>query len=585
MALDGAFLRHLVAELRDKTQFARVDKIYQPSREELVFVLRGKGCAGRLLLSARGNAPRLHLTDFAPENPATPPMFCMLLRKYLLNARLLSVEQLGLDRVVALTFDSVNEMGDSITPKLYLEILGSRSNLIFVGEDGRIVDAVRRSDLENAAARLIQPGAPYTPPTPQGKLDLLETGTAPVLEAVLEQQDLSLTKALSATLDGACPLVCREVAYRTCGDTDKPVCDLSDRERIKLKLQLETLAQAMEGPGTPTLVTGRDGRPLDFTYLPVLQYGRAALTSTPGDYSALLDAFYAAREQADRMRHKSADLLKLLSNASGRISRKLDAQRRDLARCSDRETYRIYGELIKANLHAIPKGAAVAVVQNYYDPELKELKIPLNAALTPAANAQKYFKEYKKSYTAEETLTRLIADGEEELRYLDSVFDALTRAACEADLAEIREELVAGGYLRRSGAPRKKEKLSKPLSFCSSDGFRILVGKNNRQNDQLTLHTAEKNDLWFHVKNIPGSHVILCCAGSEPPEQTMREAACLAAYYSKARESSSVPVDYTPVRRVKKPAGARPGMVIYETNRTVYVTPDAALCRRLGGTV
>lgn len=584
MALDGAFLYKLKCEIEDKALSSRVDKVFQPARDEFVLNLRKSGFTGRLLLSAGGASPRIHFTRFAPENPATPPMLCMLLRKYLVGAKLCGVRQYGIDRVLELEFDSLNELGDRISPKLIIEIMGGRSNIIFIGGDGRIVDAVRRTDLESSAARIIQPGLVYTPPQPQGKLNLLNCETDEVIDAVRQKADISLSTALSKTLDGASAVVCREIAHRTCKDVDRPVAALIADDYTRLAVQLDSLREGIRSGGAPTLICSPDGSPIDFTYIAVSQYGAAAVTKTAEDYSALLDAFYAGKERAARIRKKSADLLKLLSTLIQRISRKLDAQRGDLAKCADREKYRIFGELIKANLHAIPKGATAAVVQNYYDPELKEVKIPLNSALTPAANAQKYFKDYKKSYTAEQTLTRLIRDGEQELVYLDSVFDALSRAQDDRDLTEIREELESGGYLHSNNRNRrKKPETGKPMEFTSSDGFKIFVGRNNRQNDLLTLKTANRDDIWLHVKNIPGSHVIISCAGKEIPDTTLEEAAVLAAYYSKASASSSVPVDYTPVRQVKKPSGAKPGMVIYETNRTVYVTPDRDTVDRLAG--
>ena len=582
MALDGALLRKLIQEIEQNARGARVDKIHQPAREEIVLFLRSPGFSGRLLLSACGSAPRLHFTRFAPENPAQPPMFCMLLRKLLSGARLTAVRQYGLDRVAELEFEARNEMGDIISPRLVVEIMGSRSNILLIGDDGRIVDAVRRSDPEKPSDRMIFPGAAYQPPRPQDKVNLLKEGAAAVSSRLREMEGDRLSDALSRTVEGVSRIVCREVAFRACRDADIAVSSMSAEQYARLEIYLGRLAEKIAAAGQPVLVSTPSGEPIDFTFTEVSQYGGAAVTRELDDYSTLLDSFYAERERVAAMKHKSAELLRLLSTTTARISRKLDAQRGDLARCADREKYRVFGELLKANLHSIPKGASAAVVQNYYDPELSEVKIPLNAALSPAANAQKYFKDYKKSYTAEQTLTRLIAAGEEELRYLDSVFDALSRAGTAADLAEIREELAAGGYLRLPGGRKNRQPAAgRPMEFCSSDGLRILVGRNNRQNDQLTLKTADRDDLWLHVKDMPGSHVIVCCAGKEASATALQEAATLAAYFSKGRDSASVPVDFAPVRRVKKPAGGRPGMVIYTGNRTLYVTPDREVCRRL----
>lgn len=582
MALDGAFLHKLKVEIEEKALGARVDKIYQPSREELMLSLRKSGFSGKLLLCARGSAPRVHFTKYAPENPPTPPMLCMLLRKYLVGAKLTALRQYGLDRVLELEFDALSELGDRIHPRLVIEIMGGRSNIIFVGDDGRIVDAVRRTDLESNATRIIQPGLVYIPPENQNKLDVTSCDVSEIIERLNAFEDVSLTSALGKTLDGASAIVCRELAFRCTKDCETLVGDMDDEDFSRLAIYLTRLRDEILQGGSPTLVCDKGGLPIDLTYTLISHYGTAAITKSLPDYSALLDSFYAERERDARIKRRSADLLKLLSVLTQRISRKLDAQRGDLAKCADREKYRIFGELIKANLHAIPKGASAAVVQNYYDPELSEVKIPLNAALSPALNAQKYFKDYKKSYTAEQTLTKLIAEGEQELIYLDSVFDSLSRATSEADLSEIREELENGGYLRAANKNKKQKPIAaRPMEFISTDGFKILVGRNNRQNDLLTLKTAEKSDIWLHTKNIPGSHVIICCSGREVPDETLTQAAVLAAYYSKASASASVPVDYVAVGKVKKPSGAKPGMVIYETNRTLYVTPDRELCERL----
>lgn len=582
MALDGAFLHKLREEIAEKALESRIDKIYQPLREEVVLLFRSKGFNGRLLLSCRGTAARIQFTDTAPENPVVPPMFCMLLRKHLMGAKLVAVEQPGLERVLFLRFDAVNEMGDRVAPALVLEILGSKANLLLLDGEGRIIDAVRRSDLENAGDRLIQPGARYELPPSQHKVNLLEEPAADVLERLREKEGMELSAALRETLDGASPIVCREAAFRAVRRKGAAVEELTADDRERLRLYLENLAEEIRTGGRPTLVVKPDGTPWDFTYIPLSQYGREAVTRELPDYSVLLDTFYAEREKAERIRRQSQDLLRLLSNLTQRTARKIAAQKKDLEKSADREKYRIYGELLKANLHRVPKGASHVELENYYDPDMAPVRIPLNAALSPAQNAQRYFKEYKKTYTAEQVLGEQIAAGEKELVYLDSVFDALSRAESTAELQDIREELAAGGYLKRGGAKGKSlPARSKPMRFLSSDGFSILVGRNNRQNDELTLRVAAKNDIWLHVKNIPGSHVIVLTEGAVPPDRTLEEAAILAAYYSKARQSASVPVDYAPVRKVKKPAGAKPGMVIYEGNRTAYVQPDGELAKKL----
>ena len=585
MALDGAFLHKLRDEIAGRALESRIDKICQPTKEELVLTLRSKGFGGKLLLSCRGTAARVHFTESAPENPPVPPMFCMLLRKHLMGAKLVAVEQPGLERTLLFRFDTVNEMGDRVAPALVLEILGSKANLILVDRENRIIDAVRRSDLENGKERLIQPGAKYEPPPSQHKLSLLDTPAEAVVERLREKTGMELSAALRETLDGASPIVCREAAFRAARRQGVAVEELTGDDLQRLRLYLHGLAGEIQTGGRPVLVEKPDGTPWDFTYIPVSQYGMEAVTRELPGYSQLLDAFYTRREATERIRRQSQDLLKLLATLMQRTARKIAAQKKDMAKSADRERLRVCGELLKANLHRVPKGASSVELENYYDPEMAVLRIPLNAALSPAQNAQRYFKEYKKTYTAEQVLGEQIAAGEQELIYLESVFDALSRAESTAELQDIQEELAAGGYVKRGAGGKNGRKpaasRSRPMRFTSSDGFAILVGRNNRQNDELTLRTADRNDIWLHVKNIPGSHVIVLTEGRVPPDRTLEEAARLAAYYSKARQSSSVPVDYAPVRRVKKPAGAKPGMVIYEGNRTAYVQPGEELSRTL----
>ena len=570
MPLDGIFLSQLKRELQAAVD-CHLDKIHQPSRDVLVFLLRKPGFSSKLLLSARPETPRVQFTADTPENPAQPPAFCMRLRKLLGGARITSITQPGFERVLFFEFSAVNEMGDRIAPKLAVELIGRQANLILIGDDGRIIDAVRRSDVETAA-RMIQPGARYQLPPAQEKVSLLE----PAGDLALRLESAPcLTRALLDTFDGLSPLIAREVVWRSCGQGDPAYSELTDAQRQALFLALEDLKESICAGGTPTLLSDQTGRPADFSYYPIGQYGSLYQTQAFGSYSELLEAFYGRRETSDQLRQARSALQRVVNQRIARVQKKMQLRRQDLANCENREGLRICGELLKANLHAVARGAPFVDLPNYYDEELKPLRVRLNPALSPAANAAKYFKDYKKTYTAEETLTRLIAQDETELSYLESVLDALSRADSIADLNEIREELLAGAYLRRQEKNAKRAPVtSKPLSYTSSEGFRILVGRNNRQNDVLTLQTAAKNDLWFHTKNIPGSHVIVVCDGKTPGEQTILEAAALAAYHSKARLSSQVPVDYTPVKFVKKPSGAKPGMVIYTTNQTAFVTPS-----------
>jgi len=578
MALDGAFLHNLINELNGTLDGTRVEKVFQPTRDEIVLLLRRSGFSGRLLLSTSGTTARMHLTDNAPENPSQAPMFCMLLRKHIGGAKLLGITQPGLERVAKLSFESRNEMGDTIYPSIYVELITGKPNIIFTDSDGVIVDSVRRSDIEKNT-RMIQPGAKYILPEGQGKSSLFDTPLADVVSGVLKQSDRRIHEAIISVIDGVSPLVAREIALSSESDLDATVGETTEK---KLRWAIEKL-EKFQKEGCPHILY-KNGSPFDFSYMPIYQYGSVVKGEQAESFSKLLDLFYSRRGREERMRQQSQDILKLLTNLSSRTARKLAARKSDLKKCADREKFRIYGELIKANIYAINRGDSVARVMNYYDENATMINIPLKVTLSPADNAQRYFKEYKKYCVAEKTLRELIADGEAEAQYIDSVFEALSRAETTADLAAIRDELSLAGYIRRpAGFKRNKLQQSKPHRFISSDGFTILVGKNNLQNDELTLRTAAKSDMWFHTKNIHGSHVILILEGKEPTDNAILEAATLAAYYSKGREGSGVPVDYTYVKNVKKPSGARAGMVIYTTNQTVYVTPNGELLDKLRG--
>ena len=583
MALDGAFLSCLREELTAGLPDARVDKIHQPSREELVIALRSRSGSKKLYLSARANSPRVHFTDIPLENPASPPMFCMLLRKRIAGGRLAAIRQPGLERALYFDLDCVDELGDIVRLTLAVEIMGRHSNIILI-ENGRVVDAIKRVDMEMSSVRPVLPGLPYSPPpAAAGRLDLSAVEPADFLAAMEQGPDYPLSKALLNTAHGLSPLICREVSHLAARGRDPLVSDWTTEERERLLFYLGRVKAAVETGENrkPYLLLRADGSPLDFSFMAVTQYGLEALGREMDSFSSLLDAFYAQRDAGERMKQRAHDILRILTNLSDRTARKLDRQREELTRSGDRETLRIYGDLINANLYAIPRGAASAELIDYFDPACGLKTVPLDPALTAAQNAQKYYKDYRKAQKAEQILQQQIAQGEEELQYFDTVFDALSRASTWRELGELREELAAGGYLRLQRGRQKPPAPLGPLRFLSDDGFSILVGRNNVQNDRLTLRTARGGDVWFHTKNIPGSHVLVVTEGQTPPPRTLEQAAVLAALHSKAAGSAQVPVDYTEARHVRKPAGAKPGMVIYDSNHTAYVRPDAALAARL----
>lgn len=590
MALDGALLRQIKHELEGCLIGSRVDKIHQFSREEMVFVLRLREPAAdgarsaKLYLSAGADSPRLHLTSSSFENPKSPPMFCMLMRKHLGSAKLLEIRQVGLDRILHLIFETRNEMGDLIELTVAIEIMGRHSNIILIDENGRVIDSIKRIDDTMSSVRPILPGVHYTLPPAQDKLDLITSTPEQIEQRLIEGKDTPLSKALLAAVQGVSPIVCREVAnYVFVGD-DRVISEMTPDHFDRLRFFLSrVILMARDYTGTPTSVIDSRKKPMDFSFLDIHQYGGSMFTRTYDSYSQLLDDFYTQRDNIQRMRHRSSDLLKVLANTADRIARKLSLQQKELADCSDRETWKIYGDLISANLYSIQKGDRTARLINFYDEAQSEVVIPLDPRKTPAQNAQKYYGEYRKADTAEKKLRELIEEGQQEAVYIDSVFDALTRAQTNDELTAIRAELAEQGYLRKKGSAAKKGKEPKlvPKRYRSDDGFTILVGRNNVQNDQLTLKEARGRDYWFHTKNIPGSHTIVVSDGQEVPDSTLHQAAILAAVNSKAAESSQVPVDYTLIKNVKKPRGAKPGMVIYVSYQTAYVTPDLELEKRL----
>lgn len=575
MALDGIYLRHIKHEIEQEALGARVNQVYQPNRDELVLVLRTFSDSKRLLLSARANSPRVNFCVNTPENPAQPPMFCMLLRKRLGGGKLVAVRQQECDRVLFLDFECVNELGDMVPLTVACEIMGMYSNIIVLNrETGVITDSLKRVDLTVSSKRLILPNIKYELPEAQDKCNLLACEPEEAARRMMTlPAEMPLAKAALQSIQGISPIIGRELEYRVKeGATNRLEGALYDKLIAELAALKELIVRCS---GKPHTVYREDGKPLDVAFLPIRQYGGFARVEEGAGFNQTIDRFYDERDRQDRMRVKTHSLNKLLQNLRDRTARKLQKQHTELKQCADREQLRICGDLLQANLYRIERGAAYADVENFYDENGGTLRIKLNPAISPAANAQRYYKDYQKAKNAETFLSEQIEKGEAELTYLDSVLDAVSRAETERELGQIREELTEQGYLRAPKGKQPKQSALPPMTFTSSDGFTIYVGRNNRQNDKLTLKTAAKTDLWLHTKEIHGSHVIIAAEGKEIPDTTLLEAAQLAAYHSKARASTNVPVDYTQVRYVSKPAGAKPGMVIYVNQRTVYVDPKS----------
>ena len=541
MPLDAVCLRAVVDELAPQLTGARIEKIQQPARDQVVLLLRG---SRRLLLCANPNQPRIHMTEQLRDNPSQPPMFCMLLRKRIGNGRIVSIEQAPLERVVTLHIEATDEMGEQSRFALILEALGRHANLILCDKEGRILDCLRRVDLEMSQERQVLPGLFYHLPPRQAKRDPL-TVTREDFTALLPREEMPLDGWLLDTFTAMPPLMAREIVSRAYDESDHRIADSRLWDSFAA-----WQAQVNGGAFTPTVLY-RNGKPFDFTYGPIRQYGDYCANVTAGSFSALLDSFYEEKEYAA---------------------------------CLDRDHLRICGELITANLYRMERGQRKLTAENYYEEGCPAMDIPLDVRLSPQENAARYFKQYAKAKTAERMLTEQLTKGREELRYLESVVQELQQAESEQDFNDIRTELTDGGYIRQRGKKQPGfQRASKPREFRSSTGLRILVGRNNRQNDKLTTREGQKWDIWLHTQKIHGSHVLLCTDGGEPDEQSLHEAAVLAAYYSQARSSAKVPVDYTPVKFVKKPAASRPGMVVYTTYQTMYVDPDGELVKKLSG--
>lgn len=576
MALDGIFLSHIKNEIQNDILGARVEKIHQPSKEELVISFRSKSSHRKLLISARANSPRVNFTDIQIENPKTPPMFCMLLRKRLSSSRLICVEQYELERVLLFKFETVNELGDFEKLSLAIEIMGKYSNVILINENNMIIDSLKRVNSEMSSKRLVLPGVEYQLPPAQDKLCLLNESTENVVHRIVDsnkQEDLS--KRLLSSIQGISPIVCREITFKLIGENRILNTQISELQKEQLKNEIAQIKNVAKlSSGSPYMILDQSSKPIDITFFFPTQYENSTIIKKFNTFSELLDKFYFEKDSCERMKSKSQDLIKKISTIHDRLGRKVAAQHHELIQCSEREKFRVWADVINANLYSLKKGQKVVELENFYDESLSTIKINLDPSLSPIQNAQKYYKKYQKLKTAEYVLKNEIQKASSEIVYLETVLDELSRIKNENELLEIKDELIGQGYLKKQKKfKEKKIKESQFIEETSSSGFKIFIGKNNKQNDRLTLKVADKNDLWFHVKDIPGSHVVVVCDGKQVDDTTIKEAATFAAKHSKASNSSQVPVDYTLIKNVSKPNGAKPGMVIYVKNKTLYVTP------------
>ena len=582
MAFDGFVTHGIVEELKNILQGGKIDKIYQPEKDELTISVRTPDGTFRVLLSAATANPRLHLSESPRQNPINAPLFCMILRKHLSGGKIVDINQQGFDRVVRFDIECYTEMGDLTKKSLIIEIMGRHSNIILIQNDNKIIDSIKHIDFTTSGVRQVLPGLFYELPPAQDKCNPQEVSVNALSTKIGSlATDTLLDKFLVSEFIGMSPLLAREVVYRYSGDTKVSSGDVDPTEFASHTADF--IMSVISGKETPCVIKDESEKPLAFSCVELNQFTGAGKIIPCEFLSYAVEEFFSARDMHDRLAQKSAGTIKTITNNIDRCEKKIAIHRDILEKSKDREKYKIFGDLLTANLYRIEQGMSSVTVQNYYSENYEDITITLKPELSPSRNAQRYYKLYTKAKTAEEHSTQQLKSAEEELRYLETVLDAVTRAASYSDISEIREELAEQGYVS-SGNPKKKktQQKSKPLEFISSEGYTILVGRNNKQNDELTIKTAYSTDMWLHTKVIPGSHVIIRTNGTgEVPDNTLVEAATIAAYYSKAQKSKGVGVDYTLIKNIRKPNGSKPGFVIYETNYTVYVDPDEQLVERL----
>lgn len=578
MAFDGITIAGITKELNQTLLGGRIYKIAQPENDELLITIKNQGAQHRLFLSADASLPLVYLTGTNKPSPMTAPGFCMLLRKHLQNARIVGITQPGLERIINLELEHLNELGDICRKKLILEIMGKHSNIIFCDDKDRIIDSIKHVSGLVSSVREVLPGKDYFIPKTQEKTDPIDDGplTCDALTRQLQTKPMPLYKALYTSYTGLSPIIAQEICRRAGIDADLPAGALAAGEvpgqtaEPVYRVFADMMAQITAGSFTPAIVY--DGKvPIEFSVLPLTLYADKQ-TQAFDSVSALLERYYAERNIVTRIRQKSVDLRKIVQTALERNVKKYDLQMRQMQDTEKRDKYRIYGELLNAYGYNIEPGARSVEALNYYTNEM--VTIPLDTTLTPQENARKYFDKYGKLKRTYEALSELTIEVKQEIEHLETILTALDIAMQEEDLVPIKEELIESGYIRRKGGARKAKVTSRPFHYISSDGFHLYVGKNNFQNDELTFKFAAGGDWWFHAKQIPGSHVILKTEGQEVPDRAFEEAARLAAYYSKGREQDKVEIDYIQKKHVKKPAGAKPGFVVYYTNYSMVIDSD-----------
>lgn len=571
MAYDTLCMKKTVMELSEKLIGGRIDKIYQPERDELHFLIRTKTETLRLVLSASSNNPRIHFTNFSKENPLTAPMLCMLFRKHLTGGRITEVLQPEYERIAEIEIETRNELGDICKKRLIAEITGRNSNIILCDDNYRIIDSAKHIDFSQSTVRQILPGGEYNFPPKQNKTPVLSDE---LKDTVLDFPDGQKPEnSVMSAISGISPLTAREIVYKAVKSNSLSNSELSPMQKQNLLDTVHSFNKSLSF--APCIIFDSTGKPLDFSAIAISQYGDHCKTVFYDSMSEVLDLFFSERDRSERIKQKSASLTKLLKNNIERCAKKLALLKKTLKDAENKDKYKVYGDLVTANIYKISKGDKSVTVENYFEDGCPPVKIELKENLSPSENAQRYYKLYGKLKNAEIEVKKQLESAISDIEYFESTLALTENLTSDADINAVKAELTELGYIkRRNNVKRQKAQPAKPLHFVSSDGFDIYVGKNNTQNDYLTLRFANSGDIWFHTKQIHGSHTIIKLGvDKNVPDRTILEAAQLAAYYSKARESSQVPVDYTQIKNVKKPNGAKPGMVIYDNYNTLYVTP------------
>lgn len=573
MAFDGITVSAIKAEIEDKILGGRIDKVYQPEKDEIILGIRSMGQAYKLLLTSNASNPKFHFTQTNPSNPMTPPLFCMVMRKHLQSGKIIKIEQPDFDRILNIYVESLNELGDYSVKKLVLEIMGRHSNIILTDENNTILDCIKHIGHDTSSVREVLPGREYTLPPSQGKINTLELDDNNFKEVLGNSPSFEIQSVIYKNYTGISPIAASEICYRANVNGSTPVEALTGIQKEVIFNEFAKLVEDIKANRFyPESITNEKGKTIDFSPIEMSQFNGFEIKKYTS-ISELIESFYANRDFAYRIGQKTQDLRKLITQNIERCIRKKDIQMQTLRSIKNRDELRLKGELLTANIYSIKKGMTTVELPNYYSENQELVAIELDSNKTPSENAQKYYKAYNKAKRTFEALKDQIKSNDEELAYLESVLTSVNNCTDEQDVKEIRRELREEGYVKKvKNQKDKSKKHSVPLHFISQDGFDIYVGKNNIQNDELTLKFARPRDIWMHTKNIPGSHVIIVANGQTIPDTTLNEGAMLSAFYSKAKNSSKVPVDYTEKKNVKKPNGSKPGFVIYETNKTAYIT-------------